>query len=555
MWAKGDLSAVKVQRLALTAMRQGMNGGLVERLSRAGSSGEHPQNVFRAMQTILGYPTGSPAMSWYTIPTRAGAQTPHPFLLPHAFFKAFYAARQNEWRDVFAGPVGACREFWGQMKDSTFVRQHPNLAPESWARTIPLGIHADAGAFSDHDSLYTVSWNSLLGRGSTQQKRFVFTVIRKAEMVPETLDAILRIFSWSINAVLCGEEPTNGPTGETMGGEPGPLANHWRGALCQVRGDWSFYCECFKFPQWNCADTMCWMCRASATDPTRLWSDFSETAGWRGTLWTHEAYLAHLIARGETVPVLLALVLGMRLECIMIDTLHSVDQGVTAHIVGNIFFILCCVRGVFGGNTYAERVRRMAADLKQWYSATRTKNKYRGKLTLERFRKQGQWPKLMGKAAAIKALCKYALHLAMTYNNGSRYDILMLEICQLMQEFYNLMDSESQFMADVARDQLPRIAQRLVEKYATLAADAFSRDMRLWKVSPKHHLFLHLCQIQAILYGNPRYYWCYPDEDLVGLAIDVAEGCHPGTMAYSMLFKWLHTRFMPMAVDESDPEW
>ena len=39
--------------------------------------------------------------------------------------------------------------------------------------------------------------------------------------------------------------------------------------------------------------------------------------------------------------------------------------------------------------------------------------------------------------------------------------------------------------------------------------------------------------------GNPRFYWCYGDGDLVGQLIDIAKGVHPSTLAVSVLFKWV----------------
>ena len=67
-----------------------------------------------------------------------------------------------------------------------------------------------------------------------------------------------------------------------------------RGALCQIRGDWAFYTEVFKFPTWNGALSMCWMCRASSTLKPLLFTDFSAGAGWRRTRWSHETYVQYL---------------------------------------------------------------------------------------------------------------------------------------------------------------------------------------------------------------------------------------------------------------------
>ena len=72
---------------------------------------------------------------------------------------------------------------------------------------------------------------------------------------------------------------------------------------------------------------------------------------------------------------------------------------------------------------------------------------------------------------------------------------------------------------------------------------SFDAEQLLFKMTPKLHLWEHLCEYQALTYGNPRYYWTYSDEDLVGNMIDIAETCHVRTMAVTVLFKWLHLYF------------
>ena len=50
---------------------------------------------------------------------------------------------------------------------------------------------------------------------------------------------------------------------------------------------------------------------------------------------------------------------------------------------------------------------------------------------------------------------------------------------------------------------------------------------------------MHLCLHQAPVIGNPRYFWTYGDEDLIGQLVDIAKGVHPSTLALSVLFKWV----------------
>jgi hypothetical protein len=43
--------------------------------------------------------------------------------------------------------------------------------------------------------------------------------------------------------------------------------------------------------------------------------------------------------------------------------------------------------------------------------------------------------------------------------------------------------------------------------------------------------------------GNPKFYWVYADEDLVGQMIEVSRSCHPTTVAATAMYKWLLLAF------------
>jgi hypothetical protein len=139
-----------------------------------------------------------------------------------------------------------------------------------------------------------------------------------------------------------------------------------------------------------------------------------------------------------------------------------------------------------------------------------------------------------------------------------RHDTLALGVCQLLVRFYVILDSQSQFLAEGARVELPTLGNQLMMMYSQLSDMCFSEyarlGHRLWKTSPKMHLFLHLCIWQAPLYGNPRYYWTYGDEDLVGRLVTIAETVHPNTLAVSVLAKWLHVVWdeVLLSSDEED---
>ena len=183
------------------------------------------------------------------------------------------------------GPEGAVGGFWEKMKDTPIVRHHPVPAADLH-RTLPLGLHGDGGSFSKQDSLFVFTFNSLLGEGVTSSKRFVMTIIKKSELVPGTLDKMMEILAWSFNVALTGLTPVVSFDGEELG-NPAYLAGRWKGSLIQVRGDWEFYCTLFRFPAWNAAEEMCWLCRASARGDLKF-SACGSNAAWRATRRNHE---------------------------------------------------------------------------------------------------------------------------------------------------------------------------------------------------------------------------------------------------------------------------
>ena len=114
------------------------------------------------------------------------------------------------------------------------------------------------------------------------------------------------------------------------------------------------------------------------------------------------------------MPILLALCTGFRLECILVDVLHAADLGMTAHIIGNIMWE-SVLQKYWGASTQ---------DLDSWYKKTKCKVKLQGKLTQQRIRAHGQFPKLKCKAAAARHLADYALDVARRTSTGSTHDQL-----------------------------------------------------------------------------------------------------------------------------------
>ena len=109
LWAKGRLSSVEVQRLALNAMKQGCEG--MDKMAGIGNSGANPQNLHRGLCALFNEPAGSPGIDWIEIPTKEGPRAPHPVIWPHRFFATYREGNFEKWVKVVRGVKGGPREF------------------------------------------------------------------------------------------------------------------------------------------------------------------------------------------------------------------------------------------------------------------------------------------------------------------------------------------------------------------------------------------------------------------------------------------------------------
>ena len=170
---------------------------------------------------------------------------------------------------------------------------------------------------------------------------------------------------------------------------------------------------------------------------------------------------------------------------------------------------------------------------------------------------------MKAKAAVTRHLAAFALHFINTYGQfesvddfTKNHDLLARGALQLLCEFYTLLKENSQFFCADAKERIPKLGNQLAAIYAKLSRAAYNANQRLYKTTPKFHLFIHLCVDQIPKAGNARFFWTYSDEDLVGQLIKLSRGLHPSTLCISLLCKWLLLVFdeMLLDVDLSDDE-
>ena len=224
----------------------------------------------------------------------------------------------------------------------------------------------------------------------------------------------------------------------------------------------------------------------------------------------------------------------------MIDVLHCVDLGVASHVAGSIMEE--CSASM--GPNKAERCKALHADLKAWYANQGLKDLYKikGKITPERLKNAAGFAKFKGKAAETRHLSGYLVDLASRHLDGSDHAATRLAIAQLLDRFYVVLKNNGMFLTPESESEIATIGKQLVILYNALSTAAAATQTKTWKFSRKFHMWLHLCEIQAGMY-NPRFFWTYADEDLIGQMLEVAQTCHASTLADTAWYKYLLLHF------------
>ena len=412
-------------------------------------------------------------------------------------------------------------------------------------KSVALGLHGDGAPTHKCDGLFTIAWNSLTGKGPTRRTRYVYAVIKKSDIEDGTLARLWDYLAWSLNALAEGIFPLRDHNGQRhpRAGELITSAG-WKGILIQLRGDWEFYCQTLDFESAG-DENCCFVCNAT---PANCF-DAALGAIWRAGIRTHAIYCAALHAAGKELPSLFK-VKSLIHEGGTIDVLHAVDQGMASHVIANTFVEIM----QSWGPNQAARTAALEARIKHWYNVHKEPTKIQGKLTFERLKTSNDWPKLKAKAAATRHLAHFALELVEREDDSlpvaaseevKLHSRRRRAVCQLLVRFYELLRRHGRFFTASAKTEIAENARNLLTIYTQLAQESLDKQERMWKLTPKFHLFLHLCEIQCVTWGNPRWYWTYADEDLQKVMKAIALSCHPSRLASEMLRKWVVNVFPP----------
>lgn len=433
-----------------------------------------------------------PGVYWAEVPVRGksgkAVNAWHPFLLPH------------EWVSVYFTDPEAC--FDTLPGEGTKYAEHIATTASQLGKPaegfVALALHGDGVPVQgthNQQPLDTFSINLPTSKANSGV-RVPFTFMQCKHQVSNTMESLLAILHWSLLLLAEGKYPSARHDGMPWQGSDkersklhGELSI--RGLLCEIRGDWDFYCKVLSFPAYNRESGMCWMCKAT-------YQNF-KTEAWRETDMTIASFFRRLARDGKTISVIFSLP-GVHPMLCRPDWMHTVDLGIAADICGQVFVMLLpSYTGIM-----QQQCAGLWASLHAWYQEARPSAQLQ-KLVLPMFKPAKKAPKLSAKAAEIRALVPWLPMICQQWHAGTLQQQTALHLVRQLAVCYECINA---FDAN----RLKEASQKLARLYIALEEDALKRDPNdtfTWRVKPKLHLFQHLCEFCD---HNPRDFWCYADE-------------------------------------------
>lgn len=564
-FAKGELPGTRVAEIAAAAWKDGWchNDPLAKDLANAGQSKANAlRDVIRAARRA-GFLSKSSQPYVFTVPGPDGVQMTQEIFLPHEIY--FDQVQKTKgakptWTlspDVIAMNTGLGQTLrdWAADPD---VNYHGDLGEVGI-----LGLHCDGASYTTTNraggskSVVVGSVNIVSAPDPhLRGRRHLVFVVSKRKLCDcgcsgwHTFQSIFDVFSWSMRHLVRGEWPSCRHDGSpwnqhdiqnrTVPEEALPVA-----ALLQLRGDWEWMVVCYRF-RFYTSVLFCWMCNATLAAGPCCFKDVRREAGHRATLISHSAYVEECARHGDQ-PSTIFRSPGTKLQHNTVDGMHAGDLGPFQDAMGSLFWIHI---------TDKRRYKNKAAGLVSlnkmigmYYTANRDKRLTRiTPLTQAQIRSDSPgYPVLKSSAAGCRHLGDFCLALAYQHLHGgdghgpfrfrathrlagteAAHNALVVQVFEGLTA-YQRACTEKPFNPQTCKDGMYTFLDgfmRLSEHWRNGAAEDACAHLP-WHPRQKLHLLQHLVEDKIVLFGSPADFWCYGDEDFVGVIkkAEASTGC------------------------------
>lgn len=479
----------------------------------------------------------------------------HHAILPHELFSCLYHKAFELFELLFTGPPGNLLQFWidAERDGGSWFRLHPviQLQPDPEKR-VPFGLHGDDAGAQGEETVLVLNWGSVaITQSPTFDSRLIFCIFKLSEMVrgdgyDPTIQTIYEVFKWSLNALSSGKFPYKDYLGQpfsemhhrdrfVLAGLD--LAEGFCGAFSEVRGDWKWIKESFYLENYYGAHYICHLCNAHVSIQRLRYTNYRRDAQHRNTLVDAVLWWTRYAAAVLVSPLIY--IVGFNIWRVTFDIMHCLELGVDQYAAPSTVWELTESLedgGIFEGNSRHERFRDLYKDYSEWVKRNNLEDKAR-RFNWKQWRKNvneigenrlnSKYPKIsqqVMKAATLRSFMYYLAEIC------CRPSAMRTEHGQIRAAMYRefvaadlVMRLAGKFITGDQRASLVDHFESAFTAYNALSERCRIRRQKLYKQIPKGHALMHLA---FDFPTNPRRTACMQDEDMVGRAKRLYNGCH-----------------------------
>jgi hypothetical protein len=575
LFSQGELSGQQVQTLAFAGWSDGWGRGdvLAERLASAGDFGKYTGNIVRDIMKAA-------HLSGWTINTARPyiVQLPNGghtrVFLPHEVLaKLVTGPNASDWclsAAALEAPrgLGPLLRDWAVHEDVQFTGALTGVSI--------VGIHCDGVQYTSSmraggaKSIIVASMNVISGQSQAlRHQRQPLFVLQKSKLCDcgcqgyHTIQAVWDVLAWSFRCLLQGLSPTRRHDGSPFsmadrqgrmsGGLPIPPA-----ALLQVRGDWEWLVSCCRLRSFK-SDRFCWMCNTTQAAGIDCYENFDPNAHHRQTMLSHEDYVQSCIEEAAEISNVFRCP-GTLLQHLGVDSMHAGDLGIFQDAIGSLLWLECTNKVVHRSNAVGLAI--LNKDINTYYAANSDRKLSRATPLVwsQLFGEKPGYPYLKAKAAETRHLCDFALLLAQRHKHGdaNHAPFVFKANNRMAPHQQTHLDAAVAMSVGLCRYHDSCSALPFDEETCKAALYMFLQNFKilhdLWRTDlpedlwrhlpfhmrPKAHVLQHLVEDKVGMWGSPSEFWCYRDEDYIGVVKGIARKTkHPSTIEKRILEKMM----------------
>ncbi|CAJ1459448.1 unnamed protein product [Effrenium voratum] len=434
------------------------------------------------------------------------------------------------------------------------------------SKCVPLAVHGDDAESHRRRSFTITTVSSLLTGGSPWDSRLLIYCMDTARATDSTYDVLDSWVVHSLTELQLGVFLDVDAFGRPWPDRPNkgqPIAGGWRGVICCHKGDEKYLARAYHTnTSWQ-SKYCCWLCRASRTNPSMLYTLHGRFAPHRATACSTESFIVSGCKGTPWVRLP-----GFHVQMLSNDYLHITDLALIPDAAASALVELTSTDLVWQGDNQDERLRR--AHVEFVAECRRHKIRNRGQVFSMQLRGICVWalfcftssvgllfwnprkhltgaasayPSITqkhfnGAEAAILARWLAGITLAVACANPlDEYAQLRAAIFVNLAAMRRILSQEGVIMTPAALKDLERANYLYHAALNGVARACIDNDKLLYKIRPKGHKLDHLVLDQAPKF-NPLWASTYGDEDMVGRIKDFARRSHPNQLGRQVLDRY-----------------